>query len=406
MDAKRIEKSNFIRYYVYAGLYNIMNIFTTGAIIQTFFTWKGLTSEQVATLISVGSVCQTVAVGLSCFLIDKIKNVTRIVGWALMPRILLPLLAMFLALDKSMATGPMFYILMVVYMLFSLLVGLHAPLTYKIPYCIINIDNYGKMESISGVMNNLIGIGVSSGFVLLTGIFSYRNVAFGGYFLASLAAIVAVIELFAMRKYPVEQSQEAHDNAIKTFITILKAPYMRRLAVPNLMRGIGQGIFGMSAVIMISELRVEQSISSVLSVVMAIAIVLGCLVFNNTYRRIRITKVIVVGGVIGAVFMSLMITGRSPLIFVLMYFLTWLFFTFVDYGIPVYVTQVIRFEHIGGYSAIRMLLHTAGLTLGTTIAGILISHSAQVLLVLGGGCVAAAALGYYFFDRQLMKDLW
>ncbi|MBR2916620.1 MAG: MFS transporter, partial [Clostridia bacterium] len=215
--------------------------------------------------------------------------------------------------------------------------------------------------------------------------------------------VSAVISIFTVKKYDAEIENIKQKNIVKEIWSVLKTPFMKFLIVPNFLRGIGSGILGMSAVIMIAQLGASESISSLLSVAMAISVVIGCIIFGQIYRKIRVVKCVLFGGLVGTVSLCLMIANKNPLVFVIMYSLTWLFFTFVDYGIPVYVTQIVGYEHMGTYSAIRMLTHMSGTTVATYISGKMIDNNSFLLLLLGGACITISVVSYYLFDKVLRK---
>ncbi len=403
MKMRKIGRSNLIKYYTYLGLYNIMTLFTSGTILQVFLNWKELTSEGISLIVSFGFLAQTFGIGVSTFFADKIKNVAKVVAVFNIPLVLFPILLLYFSAENGLSAENIFSLIIPFYAVFSFCIGVNATLGYKLPYHITDISNYGTISSVSGIISNLLGIGSSFVFVLLTGIFEYQKVIFSGYLIVCVAIVLGVIAIFSVKKYEAGLETVKQNSIAKEIWAVLKTPFMKFLIVPNFLRGIGSGILGMSAVIMIAQLGVSENISSVLSVAMAVSVVIGCIVFGQIYRRVRVIKCILVGGLIGTVFLCLMIANKNPMVFVLMYSLTWLCFTFVDYGIPVYVTQIVGYEHMGTYSAIRMLIHMSGTTVATFISGKMIDNNSFLLLLLGGGCITIAVVSYYVFEKIFGK---
>ncbi len=401
MKMQKIGKSNLIKYYTYLGLYNIMTLFTSGTILQVFLNWKALSSEEISLIISFGFLMQTFGIGVSTFFADKIKNVSKVVAIFNIPLVLFPMLLLYLSAENALNAENILSLIIPVYAVFSFCIGVNATLAYKLPYHITDISNYGTISSVSGIISNLLGIGSSFVFVLLTGVYEYRKVIFFGYLIVCFAIVSGVVAIFSVKKYEAELENVKQKNIAKEIWIVLKTPFMKFLIVPNFLRGIGSGILGMSAVIMIAQLGASESISSLLSVAMAISVVIGCIIFGQIYRKIRVIKCVLVGGLVGTVFLCLMIANKNPMVFVLMYSLTWLFFTFVDYGIPVYVTQIVGYEHMGTYSAIRMLTHMSGTTVATFISGKMIDNNSFLLLLLGGACITISVVSYYAFEKTL-----
>lgn len=391
---------NKAKYYIYSVLTNLVLTFSTGSIIQSFLKWKNMSLMEISIFTSLISITQTGMIILSIFVVDKIGSIKRTIAWLTLLRSIFFVAMMYICKTDSMKHAYIFNIVMLVCLLNNMSVGMINVLIYKLPYMIIDIQEYSGMLNTTGILVGIVTSLFPAFFVRLSSSFEYENMIFICFGICIVFSIAAGFICGSMK----EVNSGSHKNNRKPILlSVLKLPATYLLALPNLMRGIAMGIIGMVSVIMLSTITDDVALSSVLSVILPLSTICACMVYNHFVRRIKVLQFILSGGFIMCIAMCFMLAGGNVIIFCIMYFIACFGMTFVDYSIPVYITEIVSYDAIGSYTAIRMFLTTLGTTLGNYVTGIVLDSHANsyMLLIAGGIMVLAAVLCYYAVSKKM-----
>lgn len=384
------------RYYLFTACANIVLIFSSGAIIQSFLSSVGLSAKQIGVYTLCISVVQILTLLLSTFLTDRFKNIPRTIGLFTLPALLFFAVMIFLCVCPVGNPKRVFFLAVFACFFWNFFYGLRIVMEYKLPYYIADISEYPRLSNISGIILSVLGVVVSGLFIFLSKRFSYRGVIGVCFVLSLFFALLAAASVLSLKNEKPTACPRAQNSKIG--LALFSLPQTKYLAVPAVIRGIGNGIMGMAAVVMLSCVTDDPVISSLLATVTAAATVFSCFLYSKIYRKIKTVRLMLIGGIIQAVALLFLLSG-STAVFLVFYFIAFAGEAIVDYGTPVYVTEIVPYEQIGGYTAIRMLLFTGGVAIGNYLAGMLSSAKPHLLM---GICIAAQLIHvvwYFCFDK-------
>ena len=95
------------------------------------------------------------------FTADKFKNLKKVVAicFFILPTIFLAMIS----ISAGLFTGEnsIYGVILAGSIICNLALGLYNVLTYKLPYSIFNINDYGRIGSVVGILSGVISIGVS-----------------------------------------------------------------------------------------------------------------------------------------------------------------------------------------------------------------------------------------------------
>lgn len=411
--------NNYIKYYIFTGAYNISQVFAGGAIIQSFLNYMGLGSVQISVFVLLGNVMQIVTMLLSVFFVDRIKNVPLSMATLTLPKALFPGAMAFVSLFSGIPTDAVFAVSLISYSVSAFFGGVRTAVDYKLPYYVVEMKDYPRLSNVSGIIINILGTAVSAAFVLLVRVFPYKNVITVCFGVCIVCLLVSsVIVLFFRENLNNEECENMDGGEIKNFadrvgikkkraafsLDILKLRSMRYLAVPNFLRGVASGILGMAAVVMLSTVTDDAAVSSSLSIVSAGGSAVACFIYAKSYRRFKTTSFCLLGGIVMACSMSLMLVSGSVFVFSIMYLISYIGMTFVDFSIPIYICEIVPYEKIGAYTSVRMLLTTGGAAVGNSVAGVLADKSPLLLLVSGAFLQITVVFAYYLYDKKFDSE--
>ena len=420
--------NNYIKYYIFTGAYNISQVFAGGAIIQSFLNYMGLGSVQISVFVLLGNVMQIVTMLLSVLFVDRIKNVPLSMAVLTLPKALFPAAMAFVSLFSGIPADVVFAISLISYSVSAFFGGVRTAVDYKLPYYVVEMKDYPRLSNVSGIIINILGTAVSAAFVFLVRVFPYKNVITVCFGVCIACLLVSsVIVLFFRENLNKEGCDgvkcaercanmgggEIKDSVGRVGIKkkraafsldVLKLRSMRYLAAPNFLRGVASGIIGMAAVVMLSTVTDDAAVSSSLSIVSAAGSAVACFIYAKSYRRFKTTSFCLFGGIVMACSMSLMLVSGSVFVFSIMYLISYIGMTFVDFSIPIYICEIVPYEKIGAYTSVRMLLTTGGAAVGNSVAGVLADKSPLLLLISGAFLQITVVFAYYLYDKKFASE--
>lgn len=392
---KRPVDWNVIVYYlrnacIVAGNYPII-----GIILQVTLREKGLSPDQIGLVTSVMGAMQTASILLCSLLADKMKQIRRssalsVAGMAVFGLLVTPFagasLSSFAVIALYIAAG----------CVFQAICGVYTVLEYKLPYMIIDMRDYGRVSSVTGLVNGVLMIGVSGACMSLIARMGIARVSTGLY-MASIACYLAGAALTMALKQcahaPAEQKEEKAG-----LLETLRLKSFRWLLAPNLLRGFNSGVIGMMAVIGMHELGMDETQGSALSVALTTMSLVGCGAYLLLLRRFDSVTQYLMGSVIMLVFLPASLLGGRFAVFLACYVVVILGQMLGDYAVPVAICEIVPYRCIGSYTSLRMGAHTGGMALGTAVAGAWLGHfPAMALLIVSGAAQFASGLAYYMF---------
>lgn len=397
---------NEVKYYGRSACTCIANTFFSGTILQTFLAAHGVPSEKIGMLAATMSMVQMVSMLLFSAAVDKLRDPLK------KSALLLGCLPLFFVVMlpftfwTGVPSGLLFGAVLIAGVLQSVLLGLNGILDYRLPYQIIDMRDYARLNSYQGITSGIAAVCIGSLTTFLLSKFLIDRVMSAMYALSALCMVCASLCTRSMR--PVMLAQERQERKDSGLLVTLKLPAFRVLFLPNLMRGFNTGVMGMLATIGIHELGLHAAQSSAMGVIATVASIFGSYGFLRLTRRVPVHRLYLAASVIMCCLLPAMIAGRAFAIFAAVYLFLLLGQSVADNSAPVIVAKIVPYECIGSYTSLRIGLFQGGISLGSMAAGAALGRMPIVYLLLFSGCMQLlSGLVYYWFaqrQKHLLED--
>ena len=383
-----------------AVLYGASGAFYGGELWSGFLTRSGFSNTQIGLLSSAGT-CAA-AFGLLAFmgLADRIQARIRVystcilltavpplvtVGIALIPRARLPLAAMLVALS--------------VLAVFSALNNsLWIMLDYPILVRTVSVGIRGRMFAILTTAYGLLAV--------LLGLLSarcLRQLAFPtGYVLFfAVAAGLSVLRAAAFvcqRELPDLAVPGASQSVLplSAIVRVLRLREFRLLAGPHVLRGLGSSIAGFAIPVGMRYLALPDGTPGFATAANQTAGILGGIGLALIADRWGAGRSTLLGDILLAGAMGCLLLSPSLPVFLALYFLLHFGRNIEDSAVPFGTTVVVPAEHMGAFSAARLMVMQGSAALGAPLFGYLFDHY-NPLWLFAFGAVLKLGNGVWFW---------
>jgi hypothetical protein len=287
----------------------------------------------------------------------------------------------------------------------NIIYAFYVILDYRIPYQIIDMRGYGKLNSMNGIVGGVLMVAVSSLTTWLLYRFAAGKVFFGMYLLSAVCMVCGMLVTRSMKA--VNQPMTAEKQKKAGLLNTLKMPAFRILLAPTVMRGFNSGVIGMLATIGIHELGLSAAQSSITSMIYTAMTIVGPICFLKLQGKLRLHSMYLLGSAIMCGSLPLMLAGGNYGLYLAVYVVVLLGLGIADYTMPVLITRVIPYESIGSFTSLRMGAHTGGIALGAMVAGAALGKVPAALILLISGCMQLGSGAiYWLYCRGRKEDLY
>lgn len=386
-------------FYFQHAAYSCVNIIVDGTIFQTFLLECGIGEAKVSIYFSVMQIVRTLAMLLLSKYSDNIKNVLRWVAICFSSQVIQLLVMGVICFATEISVDIKYWLLFAAGIVFSVFMGLCNVLSYKQPYHIINIEEYGAVSAKLGIIVGVVGMAFTALIAFASNRFSYfGSMAVVCIFSMILSILSGVINRFYKPidvKAPTQNTRKINIFSYKPFYQLL---------FPNFMRGFSTGIFNLVAVIGYHSNILDKTTAALLVTLSQIATFIGCQSFLFIALRRKSGTACLISSIVMLVSLPLMSIGSSATVFLAMYFIAFFFSIIISYGVPTIVAENIEYECIGQYTAWRMALYTAGISIGGALVPTLLESVGSVgTLLISGISMLPCGIGYYIFEKNAKK---
>lgn len=393
-----MKNRNNIKYYLSQIAYNCALLLMSGSLLQTFLLESGISEKQTSIYVSVLQIVQMLTMLLASKTVENIKNIVRSIFVSIICQ--LPIFAvMFLfCIENNISVGNKYVIMLVVSIIINIFQGIHSILFYKLPYHIIDIEDYGKLIGDCGVFSGIASLAFSGvlNYFIKRKIYFTVMAAFyiiGGFLLAA-AAFIAL-------SY---RTCDIHYKSIKEKSIFTYKPFYQ-LLMPNFFRGVSTGMFNMITVIGYHYNILDARLASILVVISQIALISSNLLYSFLATRKRDGFSILISGIIFCIVAPLMLVGHSGVMFLSMYAIAYFFVNIINCGVPVIVAKHVNYNYVGQYSAWRMAIHALGTAVGGTIVVYLLDYcGGYITMGICGGLLLICVICYYLLEKR--ENFW
>ena len=391
---------NYKKAYANNALYQIGYMLFTGSIMQGFLLNSGVESTAVYTFESTVTTVAFVVLLVSVFFSDKIKKVKTVM--AVIPLFIIPVFVVMAVASFSGIGNKVFIPLLFFAALAYVFVGLHNTASYKLPYEIIDINNYGRYTGVSGIVSGVATFAISLlySYIISKGDFFTVHGSF------ALFAIVCLLfaSYFVSSCKQIEQKEEPEKKG-KFNVEIFKSPQMWILLLPNVLRGISAGIINLIAVVAVTSKIIDVESVSVTVIAAQLALFAANMLFVKSLEKFNVQTVMVTSGIIMCTLLPFAVKVRGLVSFVVIYFVIRLFMVMVDSSIPVCVTKIVPYRQIGAFTSIRMMAMTCGTALAPVILGFLEKRTGYfVIFAIAAAMKLVCCFAYGFLTQKAQKE--
>lgn len=394
-----VENKNELRMYACGALLCTANLFSSGALLQTFLASHGVSAELIGTLTATMNMTQTITILILSTFVDRMRDAIKAANLAIASLPLFYLIMLPFTFLTDIPAGVLFSAALIAGIVHSLFYGLYIVLFYRIPYQVIDMKRYGKVSSIDGMVGGITMVVVSSLVTSLISAFDFNRIMSVMFVIAALCTVFASYQVSRYR--PVSQPFTDAQRKTAGLLKTLKLPAFRILLLPNLMRGFNSGIVGMMTTIAIHELGLTASQSSAMAIVVTVMSIIGAFNFMKLSGRIRLPVLYLIASSIVIIAMSLLLVSRSFPVFMFFFVVLLAGTGLADYTVPVLIAEAVPYDCIGSYTSLRMGTHTGGIALGSMAAGFALANIPVVFLLIFSGCLQfISGFVYYIFCRR------
>lgn len=397
---------NEVKYYARYTCMGVANIFFSGTLLQAFLADRGVGSEQIGMLTATLSIVQMVAMLLFSAGVDKLRDPLK------KSALLIGMLPLFfvvmtpLALVRAVPVPVLFGVVLAAGIVQSVFYGLHGIIDYRVPYQIIDMRDYARFNSLSGIFSGIATVAVSSLTTFLLSKFAMHRVMGAMYALAALC--MAAASFLTSRMRPVMMHSGGSVRGGSGLAATLRLPAFRVLLLPNLMRGFNTGVVGMLATIGIHELGLGAAQTSSMSVISTVVSIFGAYGFMLLARRVKPHWLYLGASAAIGCLLPLMLAGGNYGVFAAVYALLLFGMTVSDNASPVLVAKLVPYECIGSYTSLRIGVFTGGISLGSMAAGFVLGRMPVIwLMAVSGLMQLGSGLVYFLFsckNKRLLED--
>ena len=363
----------------------------TGTLMQTFLASLGLSPEQIylhATL--------TQAVNVATLLVGSRwihgGNALRRYAFASVPYGLL-FLAVLPFCFRQAPTVETFLWLVVIGAFQAVAIGLRTVSSYIQPYLLYPAEDYGPLQSLSGILSSLVALGLGTLISWLAQRIPFRVMMAWACCISAVLLLLEAVLTLLLRPIGDRGSPRGEKKSASIRETFCH-PAFYTLALPSLLRGIASGtttVFAATAF----DLGFREETVAVLLSLQSAAGLLGCALIGLLSRRISIRYPVLLGS-LGFLLLPLFFLGNGP-VFLAAATAVLLGRTLVDYGVPILLRKAVPVSIAGTYNAWRMILHTGGTLIATSVAALIPAPALIAVTV----CASVLSGCGFFFSRVI-----
>ena len=349
--------SNNVKYGIGIILNAIVIMFCTGSVLQTFLLECGFSEKQVYLYNAMIQGVQVVVMVISIFFSDFIKKITKAVGFMHLAWLFFLFALFFLSGNRkgniALSIGVMFTVAFFVYCVY----GIQSVELYRLPYSIIDIKDYGKVSGITTGLSGAACFGISVLYSYLVTNFDFFSISTIFFVLSAVFCVCAFLSYFTMKERPIPVRQMSCKNRD---LKIFKNKKMYWLLLPNFVRGIATGIVGLLTVIGFSKGILNRESASYMNIALQVATFGGNLFFAFFCQKFSSRNLLIISTFVFCLLLPFSVVREQTVDFILIYFIVRFFLMIIDVAIPVLVTEIISYEQIGAFTAIRLAVFTFG----------------------------------------------
>jgi len=405
-------KSNFLKLWLSDAAYASASALSTGSVLTAFLLRTGMSEGQIATYLSI-----TQFVNLAISLL--FSGASSYVSDTRKPLLWLTSISGVFTVCHIVFCFPIFHGLLTFAMILLLgciqgtLTALRKIFIYKLPCDVMDLQYYSIYAGYQGLFIGVAGIGI--GFLLTFFHARYSFMTVSGFAFATAGVLLVLSGVFLWNLHPIEKKKDDTGSAssdlpkekwsvINDLRRLLKNKEFRYLMIPNILRGFGESLIGIFAVIAIRESILSEETASLITAGTYIGTLLSCFAYVFCVKYIGIGKTCLCGGILFAL-VCLSLSGGS-LVCIILYAVAYIGYNMVCCAIPDLIYRSVSSDLISIFQTWRLALTQLGLVLASAIYGFMIeAYDGFWLILIGCICYLVCALCYFCYFRRSKKTI-
>ena len=383
-------KSNYIKYGVVSILHTVALLISSGTIIQAFLLYFGVSSKNVEVYSSITLITQVAMMLVLTLFGDRLKRIKGIIAVCFFVFPIIFISMMLVSTGFVAGQDSVYGVVLIGSIICNLALGVYYIMSYKLPYSIFDVDDFGKITSIIGIISGIVSIGVSFLLSFCVSRFDYRIVMTVSLSIGSLLWIICGALTASYKTRTVAEDNNESSNSLKEFFL---SPLFYKSIIPTVLRGVGMGIFGLIVAIGVRDGFLDTEKATIITIFTSLSTIIGYWIYIIIDKRLKHKHTIIVFGVLSGLFIPFMVITQQPVWFYVFYFLSNLAITIIGMAHPVLVYESVSYKHIGSFTAWRMLF----MTFGQAIPGFFISGLYEVIgsvgiMMIGAACSVVSSI--------------
>lgn len=366
----------------------------TGTLMQTFLASLGLSPEKIYLHATVTQAVNVATLLLGSRWING-RNALGRYAAASVPYGLLFLAVLPFCLRQD-AGREVFLWLVLICAFQAAAIGLRTVSSYIQPYLLYPAEDYGPFQALSGILSSVVSLALGGLVSWLAQRIDFPVLMAWACCISGALLILEAVLTLLLR--PMNGTGAPEDT--KTSGTLRQTfchPVFYTLALPSLLRGFASGTTTVFAATAFALGFREATVTNLLYLQSAAGL-LGCGLIGLLSRRMSV-RYPVLAGSLSFLLLPLFFLESGKL-FLAAATLVTLGRTLVDYGVPVLLRKAVPIEIAGPYNAWRMILHTGGSLIATTVAAMV---SVPVLIAITILFSVLSGLGF-FFSKSIRRS--
>ncbi len=404
-----IERCNILIVIITVALKTVISLFSTGSLLQNVLMDESIGLSKASTSIltvTLPQFAQMAAIGLTFFFADRLSGIIRKSAWCY-ATVIFQFLAILVAWQYGI-NRLTFSLLFAAILICNVFGGIDTVWAYKIPYLIYHITYFGSIQSVSGIVGNIVSSGLSILIPILTSL-NY-GIVMRCFFISGIALTVLYVFLeYRLKVLPGAKEDDRQTERVH-FGELFRQPTGRHLLLSNFIRGLSMGVFQCATIIAAKLFDVSGTELSVLVTVTTIGAIAGNLIFTLIGKPRHLARKFTVTAVLYALLFPLLFFVKNWYVFIGLFFLLQIDYIIISILVPTSVCLLVSYRDSGSYTSVRMMLTTGGTAVGGFVSGLILDRSTHplsifLLLVSAGLLQLFYGLIYAAFFRKYRKDI-
>lgn len=392
--------NNFAKYYIRNIFYSTAVMFSSGSVIQIFLNNLGVDSVWIGIYTSLMSVINVVTSMCFSAYADRYTDVKRALSKFTLPIGLCFIFLIPLCYVTTLPAVLSFTVITVVSIIQTLFIALYGAIEYKLPYSIIDMEYYGRLISVNGIISGVSGALTSFILSALIDRYPYFIVMSVGFAAGTVLMLMSCLMnlTFKIRPYNFIIPPERKKSVIQSFSEIVRLKSFRCLIIPNFLRGIYTGILNITAVVAVAIGFSSGTAANLVTISFA-ANIIGSLIFMTASKRVFNRTLCLIGSILTC-FLIFASSDSEKLLFI-GYFIATVGKIMVDYSVPAQVYEIISPDIACMYHSWRMIITTSGIAFSSAVSGFLIDNiPIYLILAIASLCQLISGICYFSFKRS------